>query len=108
MKLVIVRDLKLGKIYKELQSKFIGRLTEKCLIVNTERFNQRPYYDLEFITKPKEKIFVVKEWNDKFIEMPNDKGIPDIDSNNDQLMNKKEKVYYLIPKYKVFIPNMNK
>ena len=101
MNLVIVRDLKLGKIYKEIHSKLIGRLSDKCLIINTERFNQIPYYELQFITKPKERVFIVKEWNDRFLELPNDDGIPEINSNNLHLLeNKKEKVYYLVPFYK--------
>ena len=101
MNLVIVRDLKLGKIYKELHSKLIGRLSEKCLIINTERFNQNPYYELQFITKPKELVFVVKEWNDRFLELPDDDGIPEINLNNAHLLNnKKEKIYYLVPFYK--------
>ena len=101
MNLVIVRDLKLGKIYKELHSKLIGRLSEKCLIINTERLNQCPYYELQFITKPKERVFIVKEWNDRFLEVPNDDGIPEINLNSSHLVdNKKDKIYYLMPFYK--------
>lgn len=98
MNLVIVKHLKLGKIYKELHSKLVGRLSEKSLIINTERFNQNPYYELQFITKLKERVFVVKEWNDRFLELPHDDGIPEINSNNAHLLdNKKDKIYYLLP-----------
>ena len=106
MNIVIVRDLKFGKLYKEFYSKFIGRLINKSLIVNTERFNQKPYYELEFITKPEERIFVTKEWNEKFLEIPENSKMPELNSLKDEsIYEKRERIYYLVPSYKTFISN---
>jgi len=120
MNIVLVKNMKLGRVYKELKSKLLGRLCDKYLIINTDIINQNinhtttnnsnqshlqnlhrynlPYYELEFLTDKKEKIFVMKDWNDKFMEIPNDDGIPGLDSaliKNNESDIYKEKVFFV-------------
>jgi hypothetical protein len=140
MNIVLVKNMKLGKIYKELKSKLLGRLCDKYLIINTDNITPSikknetnshfsnglvadknnfdddnrpkilsgrcnihrnyniPYYELEFLTDKKEKIFVMKDWNDQFLEIPNDDGIPEIDYNSikiNKLNTEKEKVFFI-------------
>jgi hypothetical protein len=115
MNIVLVKNMKLGRVYKELKSKLLGRLCDKYLIINqninhttTNNSNQShlqnlhrynlPYYELEFLTDKKEKIFVMKDWNDKFMEIPNDDGIPGLDSaliKNNASDIYKEKVFFV-------------
>uniref|UniRef100_A0A6C0DLK6 Uncharacterized protein n=1 Tax=viral metagenome TaxID=1070528 RepID=A0A6C0DLK6_9ZZZZ len=103
MNIVLVKNMKLGRVYKELKSKLLGRLCDKYLIINTDYNNLNrnyniPYYELEFLSDKKEKIFVMKDWNDKFFEIPNDDGIPQIDSasmEKNKLSTDKEKVFFI-------------
>jgi hypothetical protein len=103
MNIVLVKNMKLGRVYKELKSKLLGRLCDKYLIINTDNINLHrnyniPYYELEFLTDKKEKVFVMKDWNDKFMEIPNDVGIPEINSasiEKNKLNTDKEKVFFI-------------
>jgi hypothetical protein len=107
MNIVLVKNMKLGRVYIELKSKLLGRLCDKYLIINTDNINLHrnyniPYYELEFLTDKKEKVFVMKDWNDKFMEIPNDDGIPEINSISDKknILNTdkntdKEKVFFI-------------